>query len=117
MSGLSQLLHLEELYLAGNYIAKISGLESCLNLRVLDIRVNNVLCLENLTHLEHLEELWASHNRLSSVEEIEVQLRYNTRLKSIDFKGNPLGTAGSKKLWFALPHIPSIDGTTRYIGP
>lgn len=113
MSGLSQLLHLEELYLGGNYITKISGLESCSNLRVLDIRSNHILCLENLAHLEHLEELWASYNEISSLEEIEVQLRGKKHLGSIDFQGNPLETPGSKSLWLALPHIFSIDGTTR----
>ncbi|KAJ6109516.1 NACHT domain-containing protein [Penicillium sp. IBT 16267x] len=117
MSGLSQLLHLEELYLGYNQIAKISGLESCLNLRVLDIRGNNVSCLENLAHLQHLEELWASNNRLSSVEEVEIQLGDKKHLKSIEFKGNPLGTAGSKKLWLALPHILFIDSATRPVGP
>lgn len=115
MSGLSELLNLEELYISHNLLTEISGLEDNSNLHVLDISNNKIASLTNIGHLEKLEEVWASSNQLSSFDEIEKELADKKQLKTVYFEGNPLQTNNAvmyrNKVRLSLPQIRQIDAS------
>lgn len=115
ISGLSELVGLEELYISHNLLTEISGLDNNIHLRVLDISNNQVTSLAHLAHLRNLEELWASSNQLASYDEIEKELAGTQSLKTVYFEANPLQTKNPvlyrNKVRLALPQIQQIDAS------
>lgn len=96
-------------------MTELSGLDSNVGLRVLDISNNQVKNLTNLGHLKLLEELWASCNLLLSFEEVERELADKEELNTVYFEMNPLQLKNPalyrNKLKLALPQIQQIDAS------
>ncbi|KAF2875230.1 hypothetical protein BDV95DRAFT_564617 [Massariosphaeria phaeospora] len=115
ITGLSNLSNLEELHISHNLLKDLSGLEGNTNLRVIDISSNPIEHLSGLQNQKHLEELWASYCKLSSIDEIEKELRHKEELQTVYFEGNPLQLAQRalyrNKVKLALPQIVQIDAT------
>ncbi|XVF06836.1 hypothetical protein REPUB_Repub06bG0085300 [Reevesia pubescens] len=80
MTGFEQCVTLEELYVSHNGIAKMEGLSTLVNLRVLDVSSNK---LTNFTC--KLEDLWLNNNQIESLENI-------ANAVSIQEKSTPLST-------------------------
>jgi protein phosphatase 1 regulatory subunit 7 len=114
-TALSSLPALEELYLSYNDLTTISGLDSNLRLRTLDVSNNRIAHLTNLSHLEQLEEFWASSNQLDSFQEIEKELGGLEGLHTVYFEHNPLqknaGATYRNKIRLCLKAIKQIDAT------
>ena len=115
ISGLDDLVQLEELYLAYNALTEISNLSHNKKLRTLEISNNQIQHLSNLQHLPNLEELWASSNMLHSFEEIETELKDKERLTTVYFEANPLQFQSPalyrNKVRMALPQVRQIDAS------
>ena len=113
--GLTKLASLEELYVSHNAITSISGLDSNLRLRVIDISNNQISHLTNLSHLKQLEEVWASGNQLSSFDEVEKELGECEHLSTVYLEGNPLQLKQPalyrNKVRLAVPRIKQIDAS------
>ena len=113
ITGLSDLPHLEELYISHNLLSEISGLESSTNLRILDVSNNQIQHLTGLKELSKLEELWASSNQLDSFEEVEQELKDKMELETVYLEMNPLQLRSPalyrNKVRLALPKIKKID--------
>ncbi len=107
--------NLEELYISHNGLTEIQGLESNVNLTILDISNNRIKNLTNLKHLQKLQELWASYNQLESWKEVEQELGEFPELNTVYFEGNPLQKKHEvtyrNKLKILLPHLKQIDAT------
>lgn len=115
ISGILSLPALEELYISHNLLTALSGLETCTELRVLDISSNQIEQLAHISHLKHLEEFWASSNLMSSFDEVEKELADKQELKTVYFEGNPLQTKNPvlyrNKVKLALPQVQQIDAS------
>ena len=93
----------------------MSGLDSNVNLRVLDVSNNQITHLTNLDNLEHLEELWASSNLLQSFDEVERELAGKRELNTVYFEMNPLQLKNPalyrNKVKLACPQVQQIDAS------
>lgn len=76
--------NLTELWLGKNKIAKLEGLSSLKNLKILSIQSNRIIKLEGLQELYNLEELYISHNGIKKLEGLE----YNKKLRVLDVASN-----------------------------
>jgi protein phosphatase 1 regulatory subunit 7 len=114
-TALSSLSALEELYLSHNGLTVISGLDSNVRLRTLDISSNRIAHLANLRHLEQLEEFWANNNLLESFQEVENELGGLEGLHTVYFEHNPLQKTAAatyrNKVHLCLKAIKQIDAT------
>jgi len=52
------LIKLDELYLSENGITVIENLKDNINLGTLDLSMNKISKIENISHLQRLTELW-----------------------------------------------------------
>ena len=84
ISGIEQFNNLEELLLAGNYIADIAPLASLKNLRVLNLDLSPVIDLHPLASLTSLENLSIMEGFVKHVE----PLGFLTRLTHLDLGDN-----------------------------
>ncbi|XP_030069714.1 leucine-rich repeat-containing protein 9 isoform X1 [Microcaecilia unicolor] len=134
---LSRLKHLKSLFLEGNEITQIEGLESlhCLQELVLDhnrikiinefsfvkqscllelhLEENRIRELNNLQPLIKLKKLFIGYNKIQEMSEVE-KLEALPTLKEISMFGNPI----SRKMYYRpllisrLPSLQVLDGTT-----
>jgi protein phosphatase 1 regulatory subunit 7 len=106
---------LEELYLSHNGVERLEGLENNTKLRTLDVGVNFVPAIENISHLVSLEELWLNNNKIADLRALEPQLKSMESLETIYLEGNPCqqaeGTGYRRKIMLALPQVKQIDAT------
>lgn len=65
------LSNLEELYLIGNKIAKITHLRAMPKLMMLELGDNRIRALENLDQLSSLQSLWLGRNKITKIENLE----------------------------------------------
>ncbi|XP_053331520.1 leucine-rich repeat-containing protein 9 [Spea bombifrons] len=134
--GLERCVNLEELYLDGNRIATLEGLSKLTKLRRLSINNNQLTsfdrdAIDNLSHLHFLSaenngvtslvglqkafallELYLSHNKIASNQEV-YSLKGLSNLVILDLYGNPLVKPDNYRLFviFHLPALKALDGT------
>lgn len=58
------MISLDELYLSENGITVTENLEDNVNLGTLDLSMNKISKIENITHLQKLTELWVRTKNL-----------------------------------------------------
>ncbi|KAG6865722.1 hypothetical protein C0991_012368 [Blastosporella zonata] len=74
--GLASMVSLHTIYFVQNRISKINGLESCINIRSLELGGNRIRSIkksqsiENLDSLVNLEELWLGKNKITRLENL-----------------------------------------------
>ncbi|KAG6878217.1 hypothetical protein C0993_010637 [Termitomyces sp. T159_Od127] len=68
--GLASLVCLHTVYFVQNRISKISGFESCIKLRSLELGGNRIRRIENMESLVNLEELWLGKNKITKLENL-----------------------------------------------
>ena len=103
------------MYISHNLLSSICGLDSNLNLRVLDVSNNPIEKLEGVRQLERLEEFWASNCRLGSFEDVKGELGGLGRLETVYLEGNPLESEQRVlyrgKVRLALPGVRKVDAS------
>lgn len=78
---------LTELWFGKNKIARLEGMSTLKNLKILSIQSNRITKLEGLEELESLEELYISHNGIKKLEGLDKNVSgrishgYDRRLK------------------------------------
>ncbi|RCN45576.1 leucine Rich repeat-containing domain protein [Ancylostoma caninum] len=71
IKGLSTLTKLTHIYLVHNKITEIKGLDSLLELELLELGDNRIKKIENISHLVKLRELYLGKNKLTKIEGLE----------------------------------------------
>ncbi|WFD18745.1 protein phosphatase regulatory subunit Sds22 [Malassezia caprae] len=117
LEGLDTLEALEELYLSHNGIQKLEGLDKNLNLTTLDFASNQVVVIENVSHLKKLSQFWANDNKIDDINHLDAQLgpQNMPELETVYLEGNPAQKAEAssyrRKVQLALPQIQQLDAT------
>ncbi|KAL2555215.1 Leucine-rich repeat (LRR) family protein [Forsythia ovata] len=112
MTGLEECVALEELYLSHNGIAKMEGLTSLVNLRLLDVAANKLTEINDIAKLERLEDLWLNDNQITSLEGIEEAVAGSReKLTTIYLERNPCAKSPNyiSTLKQIFPNIEQID--------
>ncbi|XVE70483.1 hypothetical protein DITRI_Ditri10aG0075900 [Diplodiscus trichospermus] len=112
MIGLEECIDLEELYLSHNGIAKMEGLSTLVNLRVLDVSSNKLTSVNDIQNLTRLEDLWLNDNQIESLENIaEAVLGSREKLTTIYLENNPCAKSPNycATLRQIFPNIEQID--------
>lgn len=104
------LLHLEHTYLI------LQGLESVINLRILDVSNNRVAEVEGLGTLQCLRDLWLNDNQLPTLDSIEAPARggaLGSTLTCLYINGNPATAQDVKnvrsRMLAAFPKLEQLD--------
>ncbi|XAR67044.1 hypothetical protein NMG60_11013457 [Bertholletia excelsa] len=112
ISGLEDCVALEELYLSHNGIAKMEGLSTLVNLRVLDVSSNKLTEISGIENLPRLEDLWLNDNKIASLEGIaEAVAGSRDKLTTIYLERNPCASSPNytTTLRQVFPNIEQID--------
>ncbi|XP_042483467.1 protein phosphatase 1 regulatory inhibitor subunit PPP1R7 homolog [Macadamia integrifolia] len=112
MLGFQECVALEELYLSHNGIAKMEGLSTLVNLRVLDVSSNKLTAVNDIEHLTRLEDLWLNDNQIASCEGMEVAVAGSREtLTTIYLEHNPCASSPNytSSLRQIFPNIQQID--------
>ncbi|XP_071177138.1 centrosomal protein of 72 kDa-like [Mytilus edulis] len=103
------------LSLPGTYHEKVVELGSSFRkfsrLKSLDLSRNTITCLKGIEHLKLLEKLNLYYNSIESFEELK-RLRFNTNLKELDLRLNPVTrTEADYRLYLIhmLPNLQKLD--------
>ena len=102
---------LESLDVSCNNLARICGLDKCMDLRMLNLSNNKLKLVTGLEFLASLSNLDLSENSIANAVGIRT-LSCNLNLRNLKMKGNPLSeTRGYRPTVICLlPHVKSIDG-------
>lgn len=111
--ALSNLPHLEELFLGKNKLTEISGLEFLTSLTRLDLQSNRIVKLgDGLSKLTQLRELYISHNGIT---EIDDGLSTLVNLECLDLSSNMISRLENlstlvnlQEFWFSRNKISSF---------
>lgn len=90
----------------------MQGLEALGELRVLDVSVNRLESLGDLSCHPRLTDLWANNNRLGSLDEVEAVLQpISATLSCLYLTGNPCADEPqyARRLRLALPKLEQLD--------
>ncbi|XP_052198942.1 protein phosphatase 1 regulatory inhibitor subunit PPP1R7 homolog [Diospyros lotus] len=112
MTGFEDCVALEELYLSHNGIAKMEGLSTLINLRVLDVSSNKLTAIDGTENLPGLEDLWLNDNQIQSLEGFaEAVAGSRDKLTTIYLERNPCAHSPSyvATLRQKFPNIQQID--------
>ncbi|KAL6331043.1 hypothetical protein AAG906_009471 [Vitis piasezkii] len=113
MKGFEDCVALEELYLSHNGIAKMEGLSTLVNLRVLDASSNKLTAVDDIENLTQLEDLWLNDNQITSLEGIaEAVAGSREKLTTIYLENNPCAKNSpnySATLKQIFPNLQQID--------
>ncbi|XP_060213939.1 protein phosphatase 1 regulatory inhibitor subunit PPP1R7 homolog [Lycium barbarum] len=112
MIGFQECVALEELYLSHNGIAKMEGLSTLVNLRVLDVSANKVTEINDIENLTKLEDLWLNDNNIASLEGLaEAVSGAREKLTTIYLERNPCAQSPNytSTLRQIFPNIEQID--------
>ncbi|KAJ0745495.1 putative leucine-rich repeat domain superfamily [Helianthus annuus] len=112
MKGLEECTSLEELYLSHNGIAKMEGLSTLVNLRVLDVSSNKFAAIEDIEKLTCLEDLWFNDNQLASLDGVsEAVAGSREKLTTLYLEHNPCAKLPDymTTLRQIFPNIEQID--------
>ncbi|KAM3338516.1 protein phosphatase 1 regulatory inhibitor subunit PPP1R7 isoform X1 [Capsicum galapagoense] len=103
---------LEELYLSHNGIAKMEGLSTLVNLRVLDVSANKLTEINDIENLTKLEDLWLNDNNIASLEGLAKAIAgAREKLTTIYLERNPCVQSPNytSTLRHIFPNIEQID--------
>ncbi|PHT81137.1 hypothetical protein T459_14152 [Capsicum annuum] len=112
MNGFQGCVALEELYLSHNGIAKMEGLSTLVNLRVLDVSANRLTEINDIENLTKLEDLWLNDNNIASLEGLaEAIAGAREKLTTIYLERNPCAQSPNytSTLRHIFPNIEQID--------
>jgi len=90
----------------------LQGLESLINLKILDISNNRIKSLKGIETLTNLTDLWANDNAVESMDEIEAVLKEMAKtLEIVYLRGNPCASHEKYKLrmLYLLPKLEQLD--------
>ncbi len=90
----------------------LQGIESLVNLKILDISSNRIKSLDGLRTLTTLTDLWANDNQIEDLDEVEAALRTTAgSLETLYLRGNPCAADSKFKLrmLYLLPKLEQID--------
>lgn len=107
-SHASCLAHVKNLNCWGSNISDISIVRQMVNLEVLNLSVNNVLTLKDLSFCPKLKELYLRKNQIQNMKEI-TYLKNLTRLKVIWLEDNPCVTTTLNYRETILRNLPSLS--------
>ncbi|KAJ4959589.1 hypothetical protein NE237_026700 [Protea cynaroides] len=112
MLGFQECVALEELYLSHNGIAKMDGLSTLVNLRILDVSSNKLTAVNDIANLTRLEDLWLNDNQIASLEGIDVAVSGSREtLTTIYLEHNPCASSPNytATLRQIFPNLQQID--------
>ncbi|PHT54430.1 hypothetical protein CQW23_08892 [Capsicum baccatum] len=112
MNGFQGCVALEELYLSHNGIAKMEGLSTLVNLRVLDVSANKLTEINDIENLTKLEDLWLNDNNIASLEGLAKAIAgAREKLTTIYLERNPCAQSPNytSTLRHIFPNIEQID--------
>ncbi|KAL3642951.1 hypothetical protein CASFOL_013766 [Castilleja foliolosa] len=112
MAGLEECVALEELYLSHNGIAKMEGLSTLVNLRVLDVSSNKLTDVNHIDNLAKIEDLWLNDNQIKSLDNIaEAVASSREKLTTIYLERNPCASSPNyiSTLRQIFPNIQQVD--------
>ncbi|KAK4373007.1 hypothetical protein RND71_008391 [Anisodus tanguticus] len=112
MIGFQECVALEELYLSHNGIAKMEGLSTLVNLRVLDVSANKLTEINDIENLTKLEDLWLNDNNIASLEGLaEAVSGAREKLTTIYLERNPCAQSPNytSTLRQIFPNVEQID--------
>ncbi|PHU16817.1 hypothetical protein BC332_12512 [Capsicum chinense] len=112
MNGFQGCVALEELYLSHNGIAKMDGLSTLVNLRVLDVSANKLTEINDIENLTKLEDLWLNDNNIASLEGLAKAIAgAREKLTTIYLERNPCAQSPNytSTLRHIFPNIEQID--------
>ncbi|KAH6790789.1 Leucine-rich repeat family protein [Perilla frutescens var. frutescens] len=112
MTGLEECVALEELYLSHNGIAKMEGLSTLVNLRVLDVASNKLTEINDIDNLTKLEDLWLNDNQITSVDKLsEAVAGCRENLTTIYLERNPCASSPNyiSRMREIFPNIQQVD--------
>ncbi|KAL5022267.1 hypothetical protein ScPMuIL_001422 [Solemya velum] len=102
----------KSLSLPGTYHEKVVSLGSALRkfsrLKHLDLSRNAISSLQGLEHLKLLERLNLYYNNVTSLEELK-HLKYNTHLKELDLRLNPITRTEPDFRLYLIHMLPSLQ--------
>lgn len=102
IQGLESNTALKSLWLGKNKIETISGLETLVNLRQLDIQHNRITTLgDGLRHLSGLEELYLAWNAIENLQ----GLPYPSNLNTIDLSKNQIASLEGAEQYTTLQEL------------
>lgn len=110
--GFQECVALEELYLSHNGIAKMEGLSTLVNLRVLDVSSNKLMAVNDIEKLTRLEDLWLNDNQIASQEGLDLSVAGSReKLTTIYLERNPCANSPgySTTLRQIFPNLQQID--------
>ncbi|XP_057294915.1 cilia- and flagella-associated protein 410-like [Hydractinia symbiolongicarpus] len=107
-SHASCLAHVKNLNCWGSNISDISIVRQMVNLEVLNLSVNNVLTLKDLSFCPKLKELYLRKNQIQTMKEI-TYLKNLTRLKAIWLEDNPCVKTSLNYRETILRNLPSLS--------
>ena len=90
----------------------MQGLESLINLKILDIASNRIKSLKGIETLTNLTDLWANDNAIESMDDIESELKQiASTLETVYLRGNPCASDSKYKLrmLYLLPKLQQLD--------
>lgn len=116
IQGLETNTSLKSLWLGKNKIEAITGLETLVNLRQLDIQHNRLTTLgDGLRHLSHLEELYLAWNSIPDLQGLPVPSSLNT----VDLSKNQIASlegvaehTGLEELWLSYSLLSTFESLT-----
>ncbi|KAL3824014.1 hypothetical protein ACJIZ3_020043 [Penstemon smallii] len=112
ITGLEECVALEELYLSHNGIAKMEGLSTLVNLRVLDVASNKLTEVNDIENLPKLEDLWLNDNQITSLDNFaEAVASSREKLITIYLERNPCANSPNyiSTLRQIFPNIEQVD--------
>lgn len=90
----------------------LQGIESLVNLKILDISNNRIKSLDGLRTLTTLTDLWANENQIEDLDEVEAALKATAGcLETVYLRGNPCAADPKFKLrmLYLLPKLEQLD--------
>lgn len=90
----------------------LQGLESLINLKILDVSSNRIKSLKGVETLTNLTDLWANDNGVESMDEVEAVLKPIAKtLEIVYLRGNPCASDEKYKLrmLYLLPKLEQLD--------
>lgn len=114
ITGLDELVNLEQLYFQQNKIKKISGLQNLKNIEIFDIAVNEVETIEGLEAMaDSLDEFWVNNNKITDWSNLEYLGKTMKKLNNLYLAGNPVHQRGKEfkeKLRTTVPCLKELEG-------
>lgn len=110
LANFEPLVNLEVLWVNGNRLTEIAGLDGCARLRALFAHDNEIGTLRrgSLTRLRHLEELDLSNNRLRDLDRVLGVLMGLPRVRWLSLRGNPCCEEPDYRA-VVLARLPGLD--------